>query len=166
MPLSAHHEQLLDYDDWANREVLAALRGLAAPPPRAVKLLNHVVGASLLWLARLQERPAPCAVWPAWGLAECAAEAVVLRTKWRTWTDATFGAAHDAVANAALLTTTIAYQNSKGERHSSRIDDVLTHVAMHGVHHRAQILAELRAAGHAPPYLDFIHATRTGCLAT
>lgn len=35
---------------------------------------------------------------------------------------------------------------------------------MHGVHHRAQILAELRAAGHVPPYLDFIHATRTGAL--
>ncbi|MBM4015253.1 MAG: hypothetical protein FJ293_09875 [Planctomycetes bacterium] len=56
------------------------------------------------------------------------------------------------------------YLNSKGERHESRVADILTHVAMHGVHHRAQILAELRAAGHVPPYLDFVHATRTGAL--
>ena len=57
---------------------------------------------------------------------------------------------------------TITYTNSKGEPCTSRVADVLTHVALHGAHHRGQLVAELRAAGHVPPYVDFIHATRTG----
>ncbi len=157
MPLPMHHQQLLEFDDWANRELAAALTALATPPPRAVKLLSHVVGASLLWLARLEGKTAPCAVWPEWPLPQCVAEVGALRAKWREWA---------AGGGAERLEASITYVNSKGERHASRVDDVLTHVAMHGVHHRAQILSELRAAGHPPPYLDFVHATRTGRLAT
>jgi uncharacterized damage-inducible protein DinB len=157
MALPTHLQQLLDYDEWADRELARALTGLATPPPRAVQLLNHVIGASFLWLARLEGRPSPCAVWPEWTLARCASEIAELRAKWGAWTKG---------GGAARLDATIAYVNSKGEPHSSRVADVLTHVALHGVHHRAQVLAELRAAGHAPPYLDFIHATRTGQLAT
>jgi uncharacterized damage-inducible protein DinB len=155
MPLPPHHEQLFDYDDWATREVAAALSHLAAPPPRAVKLLAHVVGASLLWLARLQSQASPCAVWPDWSFAQSATEIATLRARWRAWSEP---------LAAAALAGSFTYLNSKGERHESRIDDVLTHVELHGTHHRAQILTELRAAGHEPPYLDFIHATRMGKL--
>ena len=155
MALSPLQEQLLDYDDWANREALALLQRSPAPPPRALELLDHVVGASRLWLARLQSQPSPCAVWPDWTLPQCAAEVAALRGHWRAWS---------APQDDASLAGSIAYVNSKGERHSSRVADVLMHVALHGTHHRAQILTELRATGHEPPYLDFIHATRTGAL--
>jgi len=154
MALSPLHEQLLDFDDWANHQVVALLQHAPAPP-RALKLLDHVVGASRLWLARLQSQPSPCAVWPDWTLPQVAAEVAALRGHWRDWSDK---------QDAAALAGAIAYKNSKGERHSSRVADVLTHVALHGAHHRAQILTELRLAGQEPPYLDFIHATRTGAI--
>ncbi len=164
MSLPTHLETLLDYDDWANREVVTSLEASAvagALPPAAVRLLAHVVGASRLWLSRLRGEPMPCAVWPAWTLAPCAAEVATLRARWREW-----AAPLDAATNAASLDVTIAYVNSKGERHTSRVADVLLHVALHGTHHRAQLLTQLRAAGHTPPCLDFIHATRTGALRT
>src|SRR6185503_19740638 len=63
-------ERLFAYDEWANREVLANLQAAPAPSPRALKLLNHVVGAELLWLARLEIRPSPVAVWPDFTLAQ------------------------------------------------------------------------------------------------
>ncbi|MSR47401.1 MAG: damage-inducible protein DinB [Planctomycetes bacterium] len=155
MPLPPTQEQQLDYDGWANREILASLRPLPAPPARALALLNHVVGASRLWLARLQGTPSPCAVWPQWTLAQCSAEVGALRERWRRWS---------APLVPDALEAMITYTNSKGERYTSRVADVLTHVALHGAHHRGQLLAELRAAGHLPPYVDFIHATRTGAL--
>jgi uncharacterized damage-inducible protein DinB len=33
---------------------------------------------------------------------------------------------------------------------------------MHSAYHRGQIAADMRAAGFAPPYTDFIHAVRQG----
>ena len=54
----------------------------------------------------------------------------------------------------------IAYTNTKGERYSSRIVDVLTHVIMHSAYHRGQIASDIRADGGEPAYTDFIHAVR------
>jgi DinB family len=38
------------------------------------------------------------------------------------------------------------------------------HVVMHGTYHRGQIAAEVRAAGGAPEYTDFIHAVRAAAV--
>jgi uncharacterized damage-inducible protein DinB len=59
------------------------------------------------------------------------------------------------------LTSEITYVNSLGQSWKSNVGDVLMHVVMHGVHHRAQIASELRASGFEPPYVDFIHGVRT-----
>ena len=52
--------------------------------------------------------------------------------------------------------------NSKGQSWTSRVEDVLTHVLLHGAYHRGQIASALREAGLTPPYTDYIHATRSG----
>ena len=39
---------------------------------------------------------------------------------------------------------------------------LLGHVALHGAHHRGRIAAELRRASLEPPYVDFVHAARSG----
>ena len=56
----------------------------------------------------------------------------------------------------------IEYVNSKGERWSSAVGDVLNHVLLHSSYHRGQVASELRAAGSEPAYTDFIHAVRGG----
>jgi len=45
---------------------------------------------------------------------------------------------------------------------TSTVGDILTHVAMHGAYHRAQIAAAVRESGREPAYTDFIHAVRQG----
>jgi uncharacterized damage-inducible protein DinB len=62
------------------------------------------------------------------------------------------------------LARPVAYTNSKGERWTSAVVDILMHVVMHSVHHRGQIAADMRAAGFEPPYVDYIHAVREGKL--
>ncbi len=151
MDVVQHLDRLFTYDDWANHEVLASLKRSATPSPRSLRLLNHVVGAERLWLARLENRTSSVAVWPQFTLAQCTDHVEALPRVW-----------HDYFADLdpGDLDQTISYVNSKGEPHKSTIGDVLTHVVMHGAYHRGQIAADTRAAGHDPAYTDFIHCTR------
>jgi uncharacterized damage-inducible protein DinB len=54
----------------------------------------------------------------------------------------------------------VTYNNSRGERWTSKIEDILQHVVMHSAYHRGQIAIDMRAAGLVPAYTDFIHAVR------
>src|SRR5512145_1009114 len=65
--------QLLAYDAWANREVLAHFKQVTAPPTRAVRFFAHVLAAEFLWLNRMQDEKQEFAVWPEFSLPECEA---------------------------------------------------------------------------------------------
>ena len=145
--------RLLRWDAWANRETLSSLRAASRPPDRALHLMAHVVGASWLWLSRLEDEPSPLAVWPALPLASLGEELEGLDAAWDRYL---------ARVTRESLARHVAYTNSKGERWTSREEDVLLHVAFHGEHHRGQIASALRAAGAEPAYTDYIHAVRRG----
>jgi len=143
--------RLFAYDDWANREVLAALRNAPNPPARSLKLIAHILSAEGLWLARINQEKPSLPVWPELALAQCEAEGDALRASWRSCLEE---------CREAGLSHQIRYVNSKGETWSSQVDDVLLHVITHSAYHRGQIASDMRAAGLTPAYTDFIHAIR------
>ncbi len=145
----------LSYDDWANREVLRHLQRESSPPPNCVGWFSHVLGAQSEWLARLQGGRSALAVWPRLTLDELEPSVARLRESW---------AAYLEQLTPADLPRSIAYVNSKGEPFESRIEDVLTHVLLHGAYHRGQIASALREAGLTPPATDYILATRSGVI--
>jgi len=153
MDMLEHFGRLFVYDDWANREVLAALRASSSPPLRSVKLLSHIFSAEMLWLERLQQQKQSLAVWPDLTLEQCATQAAELSVLWKGYLSA---------LSEAGLSRSIHYKNSKGENWDSRAEDVLLHVIMHSAYHRGQIATDMRAAGFTPAYTDFIHAVRQG----
>jgi uncharacterized damage-inducible protein DinB len=65
-----------------------------------------------------------------------------------------------------MLRTPITYRNSAGDQFTSTIEDILTHVALHGAYHRGQIAASLRAGGDTPSPTDYIAFTRGAPTAT
>ena len=139
-------KKLFEYDDWANREEVRHLRSLKAPPPQAMKILAHIVGTEWLWLGRLRgEKPA--VVWPDLTLDQIAEQIDRLRDEWPR----EFG-----------RTDVVEYVNSKGEKWSSRADDILMHVIIHGGYHRGQIATLVRQSGETPAYTDYIHCIRSG----
>jgi len=148
--------RLFDYDRWANREALASLRAAAPPPARSLELMGHIVAAELLWHARLTGTTAELPVWPALGVAQCGTWLDALDALWTTYLDRSV---------PGRLADRVSYRNTKGEAHTSTVDDVLTHVVMHSAYHRGQIASDVRASGHEPAYTDFIHAVRTGRIA-
>ena len=143
--------QLFAYDTWANREVLTGLSALEMAPARPVQLLAHIVSAERLWLERLQEKPQSYPVWPDFALLECRREIEELEQSWTAY-----------IADLSLqrLLRAVDYKNSKGERWSNSILDILMHVVVHSAYHRGQIAMAVREAGCTPPYTDFIHAVR------
>ena len=60
----------------------------------------------------------------------------------------------------------ITYKNSAGEQYTSTLEDILTHVFMHGSYHRGQIASLIRAAGDTPSPTDYIFFTRGSPAAT
>jgi uncharacterized damage-inducible protein DinB len=146
----ARLKRLFRYDDWANREALAA-----ASTPRALALMAHVLGTEWLWLSRLRGLPPSVPVWPDWDAARCGQEARVLPREWERLLEE---------GGLASLARSIEYTNSRGEHWSNAAEDVLLHVVLHGAYHRGQAAAHVRESGGTPAYTDFIHAVRQGLL--
>jgi uncharacterized damage-inducible protein DinB len=143
----------LSYEVWANHEVLRLLLRESSPPASAVSWFAHVLGAQSEWLARLHGAKSELAVWPQLTLDELEASLTRLGADWTRFLER---------LAPAELERVIAYTNSKGQAHRSRVEDVLTHVLLHGAYHRGQIASALREAGLTPPQTDYIHATRSG----
>jgi len=141
------------YDEWANREVLNAIRSAGGANQRSVQLISHILAAEQLWLDRLKQQPQSVPVWPNPDLAQCEALADKLGKEWLEFLD---------LITAGDVLQTVTYKNSKGEEWTSSIVDILTHVVMHSAHHRGQIASHMRANGQIPAYTDFIHGVRQG----
>lgn len=146
-------QKLFGYDDWANREVLKSLQKSDGQPERAVQLLGHILGAEQVWLDRLRSQPITSAIWSKWNLTECQAKIASLNADWKSYLSS---------MDDAALSSSISYTNSKGEPFSTRVEDILLHVAMHSAYHRGQIATQVRQTGLTPVVTDFIHAVRQG----
>jgi len=147
-----HIRRLFVYDDWANREVLGAIR-TAGCAGRPLKLLSHILSAERLWYERMKGLGQTFPVWPDFSLQQCEEQAAKLFLLWKEVLSPT---------NEAELALPVRYKNTRGESFTSAKEDVLLHVTTHSAYHRGQIAAEMRAAGFAPAYTDFIHAVRQG----
>ena len=69
---------------------------------------------------------------------------------------------YERLLSPERLAERISYTNSKGERWTSTVEEILTHLVIHSAYHRGQIAADVRGAGQTPAYTDYIHAVRQG----
>ena len=141
-----------DFDRWANHEILAALRIDPAGTNRARELYAHILAAEWVWYGRIKDEPQRFPVWPGFSLEDCERLTKEIYSLWADYLVRELK--EDGLA------AQIHYSNTKGEKHTSSIADVLQHVILHGVYHRGQIAYEMRARGVEPAYTDFIHPTR------
>lgn len=140
--------KLMAHEHWANRELLTALTSLPAAPPRTRELVRHLFAAHLLWDKRLHgEEVRKFAAWPELSLDECGSLNESYADKWRRYLQG---------LPQPLEAQTISFVGLDGNRHTYRIVDLLTQLHAHSVHHRAQIVVEMRAAGLEPVATDYI----------
>ncbi|MGQ0766423.1 MAG: DinB family protein [Gemmatimonadota bacterium] len=138
---------LLRHARWANDEVFAALStGADAVPAAALDQFRHILGAEHVWLQRIEGRPRTVAVWPDLTVAEM--EPLARENSGRLI----------AVASGSdeELARTVDYVNTAGVSFTSRVVDILLHVALHGCYHRGMVSSLMRTAGVRPAPTDFI----------
>jgi uncharacterized damage-inducible protein DinB len=149
--------RLFDHLYWADRLVLDSLRSARNPPAKAVEVYSHVLGAEHVWMARIKGEQPQLEVWPKLTLEECDRVAATNHESFRQLV---------ATLTPAALSREIAYRNSAGASFVSSLEDILTHVALHGSYHRGQIALSLRSAGETPVATDFIAFARGAPAAT
>ena len=60
----------------------------------------------------------------------------------------------------------VTYTNSAGQEFTSRVEDILLHVVMHGSYHRGQVAMLIRDGGGTPAPTDYIAFVRGAPAAT
>lgn len=143
----------LAWDRWANEQFLRFLSDNPDSPERSVSLIGHIVATEWLWLGRIGVAERAVTPWPGLNVEQTASLAGDLVDVWNSFLEK---------VTSEELARVVTYVNSKGEKFSSSVLDILTHVVTHSAYHRGQIATDLVAAGKKPPYTDYIHATRNG----
>lgn len=155
--LKDHFSKLVTHLEWADQRVLASLRSAGNAPAKAHEIYAHILGSEHVWLSRINGTPAQIVVWPSLTLDDCARIAAENVAGLRRLT---------AALNDDALAREITYRNSAGDQFTSTLEDILTHVAMHGSYHRGQVASLIRAGGDAPSPTDYIFFTRGAPAAT
>ena len=152
-----HFTKLYGHLAWADARVLQSLRTAHTVLKRDLDLYSHILGSEHVWLSRIKSTRARVAVWPSLTLDE--AERLAGENS----------AAFNKVVSELTeegRETPITYRNSAGDQFTSTLEDILTHVSLHGAYHRGQIAASIRAAGDVPSPTDYIAFARGAPAAT
>lgn len=145
----AHHRRLFAFDYWANLTALDAVEPVRDRVPKAIARLNHILGASRVWLSRVSGETAPFGLEASFDCAALRGEMAAANAGWTEFL---------AAAGDADLSRVITFRGT----YRVSVADVLTHVPLHGQQHRGQINLDLRAAGIEPPLVDYVHAAGQG----
>ena len=143
--------RLWDHAAWADAALVAELVRLPAVPALVLREYAHVIGAEEVWLARLESRQSKAAVWPDLPLVAVADLARDTRVGYGRYL---------ASSSEDGIVRDVTYTNSAGRTFSTRIDDILLHVALHGQYHRGKVNLLLRQERLSPVAADFIAYTR------
>lgn len=157
MSWTEHARRLVAYDYWANEKVLAAadtlddaaldrVTGASQQSIRATLL--HIAGAQSAWLAR-------------WTRSQRVVEGTRSARDPREMLDRMH---HALAAFVAGLTDAdwhrpIDYTDTAGKPHRVPLGQLITHVASHGTHHRAEAGLMLAQAGASPGDMDYVYFT-------
>lgn len=140
--------ELFEYNQAMNKALLDAFgRYGDKASPKSVSLMNHIVNAHQIWLARLQNQSAT-GVWDVRLLND-----LVVQDR------ENHARSFDLLASVDL-SSTISYSNSRGVSFENKIQDILFHVVNHSTYHRGQIAMDFRNSGLNPIATDFIFYKR------
>jgi uncharacterized damage-inducible protein DinB len=152
-------DELFRYHDWANAKILALSAGLDDGQLDASKAMGfgslratlfHLVAAEEMWQDRMEGRP--------WAPLNTTAEQVGLDELTQRFREVA-ERRNQLLANERdeRWQRSVAYRNTEGSPFEHRLGDLLTHVANHATHHRAQALNMLRdQARTVPGGLDYL----------
>ena len=141
-----HLRDLYNYNDWANRRLLVAVKETGSERCRSI--LSHILTTETEYIERFNGKDS---------------------TGFDFWSERSVEEL-GRLARAASgrfdkllrrfdeegLDISIRYRTSKGESKENNFREMLTHVIMHSSIHRGNMILKLRDEGFEPPKIDYI----------
>lgn len=141
-----HLGHLFEYDDWANRQIIAALH--AGFSDKGRRILSHILITKQEYFERLGGKDSTgFDFWPDLDLDDCAKLATSSSANYRTLISGLGEIGLDKIAS---------YKTSEGVPYENTYRDLLTHVVIHSSIHRGNIVLKMREEGLEPPKIDYI----------
>ena len=141
-----HLRQLFEYNDWANRQIIVALKFNESE--RSREILAHLLVTEAEYYERLYGKDSTgFNFWQNLNLAECADLARENARRFerllKRFDDEGLG-------------QTAEYKTSEGVSYRNDFRELLTHVLFHSSIHRGNIILKMREENIAPPKIDYI----------
>jgi len=149
--LTDHFTGLFNYDKYVNGQ-LAGLIKVSNNKGKPAELMAHLLTAQQVWLSRCEG--VPLNEYQLWPDIDAEQFDEIIEKNHREWIN--------LMNTEADPERIVAYKNTKGEKFSNRLVDILSHVINHGTHHRAQIGMLLKQTeGIELPSTDYIFYVRS-----
>lgn len=141
-----HLRQIFDYNDWANRRIITALKENYAE--KSHRILAHLLITEKEYYERLFGKDSKgFDFWQNLSLEECGALARETAEKYEKLL---------RKFDEEGLDLNAEYRTSEGEWKENTFREILTHVPFHSAIHRGNIMLNLRENGFEPPKIDYI----------
>ena len=141
-----HLRELFDYNDWANRRVVHALK--LNRSEKARKILAHLLITEKEYFERLYGKDSTgFDFWQDLSLEDCGDLAKENAENYERILQRFDDEGIGQTAN---------YKTSEGVAHRNTFRELLTHVLFHSSIHRGNIILKMREENFAPPKIDYI----------
>ena len=140
--------KLTAHEYWANKLLLDALTDLPEVPPRTRELMAHIFAGHEFWDKCVHGEPIPeYDFWPRLTLTQCVELNEEFAHKWP-----------DYIRSLPQLIEeqNVSFTTMDGTPRTFRAIDILTQLHAHSIHHRAQIMLDMKAAGLEPVTTDYL----------
>lgn len=147
--MKQHFKRLLEYNAWANRQVLMAMKQTTVPDEINRKMC-HILWAEWAWLQRIGGK----------SVDKSTQVEYMEISKLEDWLLENEENWNSLIIENQKFDHAIHYQLLNGTPAQSTLADIATHIVNHGSYHRGQIATLLRQEGLTPNPTDFIIFTR------
>jgi len=145
--LKEHLNHLFKYNDWATRQTAESIVGQKKKNEKPEELLSHIISAQKIWLNRILGRDIAANPWQKITQKEWILQSTAVTAEWINFLEGL----HDEGFEER-----IEYKNSKGEKFTNTIRDIVVQVINHSTYHRAQIAQLIRQSDGEPAKTDYI----------
>ena len=137
---------LIGHMRWADERALQSLH--ETPEDQGLRILTHVLATEQICLDRKEARdPWPQDFWPDLSIHECSSVFPGIHDRYERFITA---------RTEEDLQEEVWYRTSGDDGHRTVLRKMLTHVVLHGEHHRGQIAHIVQRAGGRPAATDYI----------
>jgi len=137
---------LFEYERWANARILDSITQLKDADEKCLEIMAHILLAQTVWYSRMDDKAAP-PVWVKKSLEQCKEMNTVNNMQL---------AGFMAKQTDDTLARAVRYQNTKGEKFTNTVTQILTHLFNHSTYHRGQIVERLKGKLPVVPVTDYI----------